>query len=132
MEKKQYESKLQTHKFSTLSFKFKVGDIVLVSFLRTQFHRQYDERWSRDLFVVTERFMKEGIPQYKLKDYDGEIITGTFYQKQLSRDYEQEMYLIERVLKSRKKKSDRKKIWLDGKGGDLNMTVGYQKLTLKV
>ena len=47
--------------------------------------------------------MKEGIPQYKLKDYDGEIITGTFYQKQLSRAYEQEMYFIEKVLKSRNK-----------------------------
>ena len=47
--------------------------------------------------------MKEGIPQYKLKDYSGEIVTGKFYQKQLSKAYEQEMYLIERVLKSRKK-----------------------------
>ena len=101
--KELYESKLQTHKPSTQSFKFKVGHIVRVSFLRRQFQRQYDERWSRDLFVVTERFMKEGIPQYKLKDYDGENITGTFYQKQLSRAYEQEMYLIERMLKSRKK-----------------------------
>ena len=114
--KKLYESKLQTHKPSTQSFKFKVGDIVRVSFLRRQFQRQYDERWSRDLFVVTERFMKEGIPQYKLKDYDIEIITGTFYQKQLSRAYEQEMYLIERVLKSRKK-AGQKEYWLDGKGG---------------
>ena len=101
--KELYESKLQTHKPSTQSFKFKMGDIVRVSFLRRQFQRQYDERWSRDLFVVTERFMKERIPQYKLKDYDGEIITGTFYQRQLSRAYEQEMYLIERMLKSRKK-----------------------------
>ena len=51
--------------------------------------------------------MKERIPQYKLKDYDGEIITGTFYQKQLSRAYEQDMYLIERVLKLRKKAGQR-------------------------
>ena len=44
------------------------------------------------LFVVTEHFMKEGIPQYKLKDYDGEIITGTFYENQLSRVYEQKFH----------------------------------------
>ena len=104
--KELYESKLQTP--SIQSFKFKVGDIVRVSFLWRQFQRQYDEHWSRDLFVVTERFIKEGIPQYKLKDYDGEIITGTeFYQKQLSRAYEQDMYLIERVLKFRKKVGQR-------------------------
>ena len=98
-----YESERQTQTSRSQSYRFKVGDIVRVSFLRRQFQRQYDERWSRDLFVVTERFMKEGIPQYKLKDYDGEIITETFYQKQLSRAYEQEMYLIEKVLKSRNK-----------------------------
>ena len=67
----------------TLGYKFNVGDIIRVSFLRRQFQRQYDERWSHDLFVVPDRFMKEGIPQYKLKDYDGEIITSTFYQNQL-------------------------------------------------
>ena len=98
-----YESNRQNARPSSFVFKFKVGDIVRVSFLRRQFQRQYDERWSRDLFVVTERFMKEGIPQYKLKDYDGEIVTGTFYQSQLNRAYEQDTYLIERVLKTRKK-----------------------------
>ena len=87
----------------TLAYKFNVGDIVRISFLRRQFQRQYNERWSRDLFVVNERFMKEGIPQYKLNDYGGEIISGTFYQNQPSKAYEQEMYLIERILKSRKK-----------------------------
>ena len=100
--KELYESKLQTHKPCTQSFKFKVGDNVRVSFLGRQFQRQYDERWSRDFFEVTERFMKEGKHQYKLKDHDGEIITGTFFQKQLSRAYEQDVYLIERVLKVRK------------------------------
>ena len=47
--------------------------------------------------------MKEGIPQYKLKNYDGEIITGTFYENQLSRVYEQKVYFIEKILKMRKK-----------------------------
>ena len=77
--------------------------IVRVSFLRRQFQRQYDERWSHDLFVVTERFMKGGIPQYRLKDYDGEIITGTFYENQLNRAFEQEVYFIEKILKIRNK-----------------------------
>ena len=47
--------------------------------------------------------MKEGIPQYMLKDYDGEIITGTFYENQLNRAYEQEVYFIEKIPKTRKK-----------------------------
>ena len=47
--------------------------------------------------------MKGGIPQYKLKNYDGEIITGTFSENQLNRAFEQEVYFIEKILKSRKK-----------------------------
>ena len=101
--KELYETKRQRPQYSSKTYRFKVGDIVRVSFLRRQFQRQYDERWSRDLFVVTERFMKEGIPQYKLKDYDGEIITGTFYENQLNRAYEQEVYFIEKILKKRNK-----------------------------
>ena len=47
--------------------------------------------------------MKEGIPQYKLKDYSGEIITGTFDQNQLNKAYEQDVYFIDNIIKSRKK-----------------------------
>jgi len=88
---------------STRKFRFKVGDLVRISFLRRPFQRQYDERWSRELFVVTERFMVEGIPQYKLKDYGGDVITGTFYQNQMNRAYEQEVYKVEKVIRSRGK-----------------------------
>ncbi|KAJ8319273.1 hypothetical protein KUTeg_004364 [Tegillarca granosa] len=63
-------------------FKFKVGDVVRISFLKRPFQKEYDERWSRELFVVTERFVREGIPQYKLKDYANDVIDGTFYQNQ--------------------------------------------------
>lgn len=86
-----------------VKYKFRVGDLVRISFSRRQFQREYDERWSRELFVVNHRFVREGIPQYELKDYAGEIVTGTFYQNQLNKAYEQETYLVEKVLRSRKK-----------------------------
>lgn len=82
-------------------FKYKVGDLVRVSYARRPFQREYDERWSRELFVINKRFMREYIPQYQLKDYAGETITGTFYQNQLKKAYEQDTYLVERVLKTR-------------------------------
>lgn len=90
-------------KSSTVNFKYKVGDLVRVSFMRHTFQREYDERWSRELFVVNTRFMSENIPQYKLKDYAGEEISGTFYQHQLKKAYEQDRYLVEKVLRSRKR-----------------------------
>ena len=74
-----------------------------VSFVRRAFQREYDERWSRELFVVNERFISDGIPQYRLKDYAGEVISGTFYENQLKNAYEQYRYLVETVLRTRKR-----------------------------
>ena len=84
-------------------FKYKVGDLVRVSFQRRPFQREYDERWSRELFVVNGRFMSEHIPQYRLKDYAGEMVSGTFYQNQLKKAHEQAVYLVETILKMRKR-----------------------------
>ena len=53
------------------------------------------------LFVINERFMSEGILQYRLKDDTGEIVSGAFYQKHLNKAYEQETYLVDKVLKPR-------------------------------
>ena len=75
--------------------------MVRVSYIRRPFQREYDERWSQELFVINEHFMSEGIPQYRLKDYTGEIVRGVFYQKQLTKTYEHETYLVDEVLKSR-------------------------------
>ena len=82
-------------------YKYKVGDLVRVSFIRKAFQREYDELWSRQLFVVNGRFVSDGIPQYRLKDYAGEVVSGTFYQNQLKKAYEQASYFIEKVIRTR-------------------------------
>ena len=93
--KLQYESPLKSTNSKTTSslksvskkhkrrgkniYKYKVGDLVRVSFISKTFQREYDERWSRELFVVNGRFVSDDIPQYRLKDYAGEVVSGTFY-----------------------------------------------------
>ena len=67
------------------NYKFDVGDIVRISHLRNVFSREYDERWTREEFVVTSRFIKDNHRMYTLKDYDNEPILGTFYQNELQR-----------------------------------------------
>lgn len=104
--KLQYESQPKSSREGAprvRDYKFKVGDLVRVSFLRRAFQREYDERWSRELFVVNQRFMSDNIPQYRLKDYAGEVVSGTFYEHQLKKAFKQDRYLIEKVLKSRKR-----------------------------
>ena len=104
--KLQYDSQPKSSRQGPLrvrDYTFKVGDLVRVSFLRRAFQREYDERWSRELFVVNDRFMSDNIPQYRLKDYAGEVVSGTFYEQQLKRAFEQNRYLVEKVLRSRKR-----------------------------
>ena len=84
-------------------FKYKVGILVRVSFLRRPFQREYDERWSRELCLVNESFMSDNIPQYMLKDYAIEVVSSTLYENQLKKAYEQDVYLVEKVLQSRKR-----------------------------
>ena len=95
------------HVSAVPKFKYKVGDLVRVSFLRCPFQREYDERWSRELFVVNHRFMNDNIPQYHLKDYAGEVVSGTFYQNQLRKAYEQNTYLVEKVLRTRTRRGQK-------------------------
>jgi hypothetical protein len=60
-------------------FKFKVGDRVRISHLRNIFTREYDEKWSGEIFVVSERRLRGRLPIYRLKDYLEDEIKGTFY-----------------------------------------------------
>ena len=95
------------HVSAVPKFKYKVGDLVRVSFLRRPFQREYDERWSRELFVVNQRFMSDNIPQYCLKDYAGELVSGTFYSNQLKKAHEQTNYLVEKVLRRRTRRGQK-------------------------
>ena len=95
------------HVSAVAKFKYKVGDLVRVSFLRRPFQREYDERWSRELFVVNQRFMSDNIPQYFLKYYAGELVSGTFYSNQLKKAHEQTNYLVEKVLRHRTRRGQK-------------------------
>lgn len=80
-----------------------MGDIVRISALKRTFEREYDERFTRELFIVTNRQLAQGMTVYRLKDYEGENIAGTFYEKELVKAYESESYNIEKVLRKRGK-----------------------------
>ena len=95
------EKKKKTKKHPT--FKFKVGDTVKVSYLRTLFHREYHQKWTGEVFTITKRWMREGIPVYELNDYGGDPLAGTFYQPelQLVNFDDHQSFKVENVLKSR-------------------------------
>ena len=112
-------------------YKYKAGDLVRVSFIRKAFQQEYDERWSRELFVVNGRFVSDDFPQYRLKDYAGEVVSGTFYQNQLKKP-------MNRRATSSKKcfvlalELGKSKSWYAGKVGHLNLTCGLMQRTLTI
>jgi hypothetical protein len=87
-------------------FKFKIGDHVRISHLRTVFTREYDQTWTGEVYKISNRFLREGIPLYVLKDYQDEDVVGTFYQPELQKVVidPDKMWKIEKVLKTRTRK----------------------------
>ena len=84
-------------------FKFKPGDRVRITHLRKVFSREYDQHWSGEVFTIAKRFRRGGVPIYRIKDYDGEDITGSFYQQELQKlDLkDNELFKIEPILKTK-------------------------------
>ena len=81
-------------------FTFQVGDYVRISAIRHKFTREYDEKWTAEIFKVARRYIRRGMPIYKLKDWYGEDIKGSFYQKELQKveNAEEATYKIERPI----------------------------------
>ena len=108
---KQAQTKRQT------PFKFKVNDLVRISYTKHPFRRSYQQQYTGEVFKIAKRFRIQGIPIYKLKDWNNEPITGNFYAAELnpvSMDSEN-LFLIEKVLKRRKRagKTELFVKWLD-------------------
>ena len=66
-------------------FRFKVGDKVRITFIRNIFTREYDEKWTAEIFKVIQRIMRGELPIYRFKDFHDEEIKGTFYQSELQK-----------------------------------------------
>ena len=98
-------------------FGFEVGDKVRVSYLKKPFEREYDEKWTYEYFNITGRDYVQNKPVYQLEDIAGDEVTGRFYPEELqavtARD--DDVYKIQKVLQSRKRKNHPKEFlvrWL--------------------
>jgi hypothetical protein len=87
-------------------YTIRVGDSVRVSYLSNAFTRAFDQQFSREVFVVTGRYRKRGIPLYKIEDMNGQSIDGTFYSSELQKVNidKEKMWKVEKVIKTRKRK----------------------------
>ncbi|XP_041355481.1 uncharacterized protein LOC121373099 [Gigantopelta aegis] len=84
-------------------FTFSVGDKVRVSHLRGTFDREYQEQWSGEIFIIERRYWSQSHYLYKLKDWGGDPIEGTFYAAELQKVTENpdQLYHIQDIIKKR-------------------------------
>ena len=82
-------------------FGFHVGDYVRITHLRTPFSKEYDEKWSGEIFKVSACFRPKGLPIYTLIDFHDEGVTGTFYQEELQKVESNDLWRVEKIIKEK-------------------------------
>ena len=100
------ERKITKKERKSSRFKFKTGDLVKITYLRHPFQRDYQKKWTEELFIIRHRFLREGIPVYHIQDFEDGNIDGTFYQQELQKvnKDKDKAWKIERILKRQKRR----------------------------
>ncbi|RWS18111.1 uncharacterized protein B4U80_00885 [Leptotrombidium deliense] len=85
--------------------KVKHGEWVRIPYdTSNKFSRGYYPQWKEELFKVEKPVKKQNTPLYKLKDYEGENIKGTFYEAEVQKVSEPKSFRLENILERRKRK----------------------------
>ena len=84
-------------------FKYKIGQTVRLSNIRSVFDREYSQKWTGEIFKIKSRFKRQGLPVYTLVDWDNYKIDGTFYEQKLQAINVDDAtdFSIEKILKRR-------------------------------
>ena len=86
------------------SYKFNIGDTVRISMAARPFRKGYLPSWTTELFTISARIPRQPVV-YKLKDYDGEELVGTFYEQELQRVVKPDnLYQVEKILHQRRRR----------------------------
>ena len=87
-------------------FALATGDLVRISNLRRTFEREYDIRWTGELFKVSKRYLRGGKTIYKIEDFHGDEIKGTFYPQELQKVTieDDKVWKVDKILNRRTRK----------------------------
>ena len=96
----------------TKKFKYKVGDSVVISAIKTAFHHGYLPQWTGEVFFVTSREVKQGVIVYTVKSWDNELVQGSFYESEISPVYvpNDTSYVVEKVIDRRIKNNTKESL----------------------
>jgi transposase InsO family protein len=85
-------------------WKFQLGDTVRITVYKHIFVKGYIQNWSEEVYTIVQRYATSPVT-YGLADLAGEEIKGKFYEQELQKivKTETDEYIVEKVLKSRKR-----------------------------
>ena len=80
------------------------GDQVRISIARHTFRKGYLPQWTEEIFTVHQKLPTKP-STFRLRDYNGEMLEGTFYRQELQKvpENRDRVYRVEEVLKTRKR-----------------------------
>ncbi|KAI8503792.1 hypothetical protein Bbelb_187630 [Branchiostoma belcheri] len=87
-------------------FKFKVGDLVRISKSKLRMEKGYTPNWTTEIFTVYEQIARHP-PVYRVQDYHGEKLQGTFYEEELQKviKKDDDVYQVEKILDTRRREA---------------------------
>jgi len=83
--------------------KFKVGDSVRVSKFKHLFEKGYTPNWTTEIFKIRKIQITNPVT-YLLEDYTGQPIAGGFYEYELQKSRHNNIFLVEKIIKTKKDK----------------------------
>lgn len=92
--------------------KYEVGDVVRLSKHKELFEKGYTPRWSTELFVIAKVQVTNPVT-YLLHDMNGHPISGGFYEEELQKTSQPDIYLVEKILRKKGSKMYVKWLGLD-------------------
>ena len=82
----------------------KVGDKVRISKVKSIFAKGYLPNWTEEIFTVESINRKTSPIMYKLKDYQGNVIEGSFYRQEIEEViHEDDDYVVEKIIRTQKR-----------------------------
>ncbi len=86
-------------------FRYKIGDEVRVYKVRNVFSKEYEQNYTEEFFTIVA-CVPRTTPVDRLQDYDGDIIDGCFYEKELQKIIvnQDKTFKIEKILDRKKRR----------------------------
>ncbi|VDI00388.1 uncharacterized protein [Mytilus edulis] len=87
------------------SFRYKINDLVRLTFKSHPFQRGYLQKWTEEIFKISRRYFRQNLSLYKVVDLQNDEIEGTFQDSEVQkvRKDGDTIWKIEKVVKRRQK-----------------------------